>query len=146
MGGVAFGLGVAAALDFFGQPGLGGGDALVGAGAGGVYLGLGGLDVADGAQLGDRAGEGVGVLGGELSQGGDEFGGAGDPERDRLPAGLLGALAAGLGLPPAPLPVGGQRVVVGVVAVLRLRAAVTAGRGGGRSQSLPPRRKVKQSR
>jgi hypothetical protein len=35
--GVSFGLSVAAALDFFGQPGLGGGDALVGAGAGGVY-------------------------------------------------------------------------------------------------------------
>jgi hypothetical protein len=71
------------------------------------------------------------VLGGELFQGVDEFGGAGDAERDGLPAGLLGALAAGLGLPLTPLAVGGQRIVAGIVAVLRLGAAVTAGRGGG---------------
>jgi hypothetical protein len=38
---VAFGRGVPAALDLFGEAGFGGGDALVGAGAGGVYLGFG---------------------------------------------------------------------------------------------------------
>jgi hypothetical protein len=93
--GVAFGLGVPAALDLFGKPRLGRGDALVGAGAGGVHLGLGRPDVTHGAQLGDRAAKGVGVLGGDLLQGVDEFGGAGDAERNKLPAGFLGALAAG---------------------------------------------------
>ena len=65
---VAFGLGFAAAVDLLGEAGFGGGDALVGGGAGGVDLGLGGLGVGGGAQLGDGAGEGVGVLGGELLQ------------------------------------------------------------------------------
>jgi hypothetical protein len=80
---------VSAALDLFGQPRLGGGDALVGAGAGGVHLGLGRLDVADAAQLGDGAGESVGVLGGELFQSVDEFGGAGDAEHDGIRVGSL---------------------------------------------------------
>ncbi len=71
------------------------------------------------------------MLGGELLQGVDEFGGAGDTERDGLPACFLGALAAALGVSPAALAVGRQRVVVGVVAVLRLGAAVAAGRCGG---------------
>jgi hypothetical protein len=93
--GVAFGFCVAAALDLFGEAGLCGGDALVGAGARGVHLGLGGFDVADFAQLGYGAGEGIGVLPGDLLQGGDEFGGAGDAERDGLPAGLLGPLTLG---------------------------------------------------
>jgi hypothetical protein len=57
------------------------------------------------------------VLGGELFQGEHELGGAGDAERDGLPAGFLGALAAGLGLLPAALAMGGQRVVGRVVAV-----------------------------
>jgi hypothetical protein len=66
--------------------GLGGGVVgLFAVGAGGVHLGFGRLDVADGAQFGDRAGEGIRVLGGDLFQGVDEFGGAGDPERDQLP-------------------------------------------------------------
>jgi hypothetical protein len=39
--GVAFGLGVSAALDLFGKAGLGGGNALLGTGARGVHLGLG---------------------------------------------------------------------------------------------------------
>ena len=71
------------------------------------------------------------MLGGELFQGVHEFGGAGDAERDGLPAGFLGSLAAGLGFPPAALAVGGQWVVGGIVAVLRFGAAVTAGRRGG---------------
>jgi hypothetical protein len=129
--GVAFGLGVPAALDFFGKPGFGGGNALVGAGAGGVYLGFGRLDVAYCAQLVDSAGEGVGVLGGEFFQRVDEFGGAGDAERDGVPAGFLGALAAGFCLLSAALTVGGQRVVVGVVAVFRLGTAAAFGRGRG---------------
>ena len=71
------------------------------------------------------------MLRGELFQGVDEFGGSGDAERDGLPAGFLGALAAGLSVSPAALAVGGQRVVVGVVAVLRLCSAVAAGCGRG---------------
>lgn len=39
--GVALGLGVPAALDFFGKAGFGDGNALVGVGAGGIYLGFG---------------------------------------------------------------------------------------------------------
>jgi hypothetical protein len=50
-GGGALGLGGAAALDLLSEAGLCGGDALVGAGARGVHLGLGRLDVADLAQL-----------------------------------------------------------------------------------------------
>lgn len=69
------------------------------------------------------------MLGGELFQGADEFGGAGDAERDGLPVGLLGALAAGLGVPPAALTVGGQRIVLGIAAVLRLGTAAALGRG-----------------
>ena len=71
------------------------------------------------------------MLGGELFQGADEFGGAGQAEGDGLAAGFLGALAAGLGFPPAAFAVGGQRVVVRVVAVFGLGAAVAAGRGWG---------------
>ncbi|MGH3196579.1 MAG: hypothetical protein ACRDNT_11750 [Streptosporangiaceae bacterium] len=71
------------------------------------------------------------MLDGELLQGADELAGAGQAEGDGLPAGFPGALAAGLGIPPAPLAVGGQRVVGLVVAVLGPGAAVAAGRGGG---------------
>jgi len=46
------------------------------------------------------------VLGGELFQREHELCGAGDAERDGLPGGFLGALAAGLGVPPAALAVG----------------------------------------
>jgi hypothetical protein len=51
-----------------------------------------------------------------------------------LPAGFLGALAGGFRLPSAALAVGGQRVVVRVVAVLGPGAAVAAACGGGWSQ------------
>jgi hypothetical protein len=71
------------------------------------------------------------MLSGDFLQRGDEFGGAGDAERDRLTAGLLGPLAFRLGFPAAPLAVRRQRVVAVVVAVLRLGAPVAAGRGGG---------------
>ena len=106
--GIALGLGVPAALDFFGKPGFCRGNALVGASPRGVHLGLSRFDVADRAQLADSAGEGVGVLGGQLLQRVDEFGGPGDAERDRLSAAFLAALAAGLGVPAAALAVGGQ--------------------------------------
>jgi hypothetical protein len=86
-------------LDFFGKPGLGGSNALVGAGACGIHLGLGRLDVAYGAQLGDGAGEGVSMLSGELLKSADKLRGTGQAERDRLSPGLLGALAAGLRFP-----------------------------------------------
>jgi hypothetical protein len=104
--------------------------ALVGAGARGVHLSLGRLDVSDLAQLGHGEGEGIGVLFGDLLQRGDEFRRAGDAERDGLPAGLFGALALGLRFPLAALAVR-QRVVLGVVAVLRLGAASVLGCGGG---------------
>jgi hypothetical protein len=128
---VPLGLGVPAALDFFGKSGFGGGNSLVSARAGGVHLGFGRFDVACGAQLGDGAGQGVGMLGSELFQDVDEFSGTGDAERDGLSAGFLGTLATRLGLPPAALAVGGKRVVVRVVAVFGLGAAVTARCGGG---------------
>jgi hypothetical protein len=121
---VAFGLGFAAAVDLLGEAGFGGGDALVGGGAGRVDLGFGGLGVGGGAQLGDGAGEDVGVLGGELLQFADEFGGAGQADGDGLAAGLLGSLPGGVGFPLAALAVGVERVVAGVIALLRLRAAV----------------------
>ena len=57
------GLGFAAALDLFGKPGFGGGDALFGAGAYGVHLGFGRLDVTYFAQFGEGAGKGVGRAG-----------------------------------------------------------------------------------
>src|SRR6266702_3144624 len=117
-------LGFFQAVDLLGEAGFGGGDALVGGGAGRVDLGFGGLGVGGGAQLGDGAGEGVGVLGGELLQLADEFGGAGQADGDGLAAGLLGSLPGGVGFPLAALAMGVERVVAGVVAVLRLRAAV----------------------
>jgi hypothetical protein len=128
---VPVGFCVAAALEFFGKPGFGGGHVLAGVGAGGVHLGFGRLDVPGRAQLGDGAGQGVGVLGGELLQGADEFAGPGQASGDGLPAGFLGPLPAGLGLETAALPVGGERVVAVVGAVLRLGAAVAGGCCGG---------------
>lgn len=127
---VAVGLGFAAAVDLLGEPGLGGGHALVGGGTGGVDLGFGRLHVSSGAEFGNRAGEGVGVLSGELLQGPDQLGGAGESDGDGLAVGLLGPLAGRLGLTAAPLPVRGQRVVVLVGAVLGLGAPVAGGRGG----------------
>ena len=71
------------------------------------------------------------MLPGDLLQRGNEFGGAGDAERDGLPTGFLGALALGLRFPAAALAVRRQGIVVGVVAVLGLGAPVAAGCGGG---------------
>lgn len=128
---VPVGFGVAAALEFFGKPRFGGGHVLVGVGASGVHLGFGRLDVPGRAQLGDSAGQGVGVLSGELLQGADELARPGQAKGDRLPPGLLGPLPTGLGLQTAALPVGGERIVTVVGAVLRLGAAVAGGRCGG---------------
>ncbi|MGO9082964.1 MAG: hypothetical protein ACLQDY_28710 [Streptosporangiaceae bacterium] len=85
------------ARSWVGETGFGGGDALAGGGAGGVDLGLGGFGVGGGAQLGDGAGEDAGMLGGELFQLADEFGGAGQSDGDGLAAGFLGPLAGGVG-------------------------------------------------
>jgi hypothetical protein len=131
VGVVPVGFGVAAALDFFGKPCFGGGYALVGVGAGDVYLGFGRFHVPSRAQLGDGAGEGVGVLGGELLQGADKLGSSGQAESDGLAAGLVGRLPAGLGLEAAALTVGGEWVVAVVGAVFRLGAAVAGRCCGG---------------
>ena len=128
---VALGLGFATAVDLLGEEGLGGRNALVSGGTGGVDLSFGGLGTGGGAQLGDGAGEGVGVLGGELFELADEFGGAGEADGDGLAAGFLGSLAGGVGFPLAALAVGVERVVAGVVAVFRLRAAVVSACGYG---------------
>jgi hypothetical protein len=84
---VAFSLRFAAAGDLFGEAGLGGSDALVGGRAGGVHLSFGGFHIASGAQLGDSAIEGVGVLSGKAFQLEDEFGGAGQADGDGRTAG-----------------------------------------------------------
>ena len=127
---VAVGLGLAAAVDLLGEPGLGGGHPLVGGCPGGVDLGLGRLHVTRRSQFGNGAGEGVGVLGGELLQGADQLGRTGESDGDGLAAGLLGPLAGRLCLTAAPLAVRGQRIVALVGAVLGPGAAVAGGRDG----------------
>jgi hypothetical protein len=64
------------------------------------------------------------VLGGELFQLADEFGGAGQADGHGLTAGFLSPLAGGLGFPFAALAVGGEGIVADVVAVFRLRTVV----------------------
>lgn len=127
---VTVGLGVAAALDFFGKPGLGGSSALVSGSVRCVDLGFGRLHIPGRAQLLNGAPQGVDVLGGELLQGADENGGPGQADGNGLPAGFRCPLPAGLRLEAAALTMCRERIVALVGAVLRLSATVAGGRCG----------------
>jgi hypothetical protein len=119
----------AAAVDLFGKVGYSAGDALVGGRASCIHLDLGRFGVSHGAKFGDGAGKGLGVLGGQLFQLADEFGGASQADGHRLTAGFLSPLAGGLGFPLAAFAVGREGIMAGVCAVFRLRAAVAGRRG-----------------